>query len=84
MKTPTYSNHHSTKNQASVTSEFLQPQQHQLQIQINGADGSNKRSPEQHISKSMGGLTTGKLLSPKTAKASQVTLSSAAGPVTDL
>lgn len=80
---PTNTNHHHFNNHAnnanknSLPSEFLQPQQHQLQIQINGGDGTKRRNED-------GNHTTGKLLSPKTAKASQVMLSSATGPVTDL
>lgn len=66
-----------------MPSEFLQPQQHQLQIQINGSDG-RRRSAEQQVSSFIGTQTTEKLMSPKTAKASQVMLSSASGPVTDL
>jgi hypothetical protein len=82
-------NYHPTNNLAnnanknSLPSDFLQPQQHQLQIQINGGDSKNRRSAEQHVSTPVGSQTTGKLLSPKSAKASQVILSSA-GPVTDL
>lgn len=73
------SNIHNSNNKA-ITSEFLQPQQHQLQIQMNGVDGK-RRSAEQHV---LGTQTTGKLNSPKTAIASQVMLSSATGPITDL
>lgn len=87
LKAPTNQNqHHSNNNQSnipSMPSEFLQPQQHQLQIQINGSDG-RRRSAEQQVSSFIGTQTTEKLMSPKTAKASQVMLSSASGPVTDL
>jgi hypothetical protein len=65
-------------NKNSLQSEFHQPQQHQLQIQINGGDGKQQRRS------SVDQQTVGKLVSPpKGVKASQVTLS-AAGPVTDL
>lgn len=75
----TNNNYHSPNNQA-----FIQPQQHQLQIQLNGGDqAKQKRSVEQHISTPVGSQTVGKLMSPKTAKASPVQLSSN-GPVTDL
>lgn len=76
--------HANNANKPPLPSEFLQPQQHQLQIQINGGDQTNRRSAEQHVSTPVGSQTTGKLLSPKTAKASQVMLSSTSGPVTDL
>lgn len=91
LKSPspqTNMNHHHTNNNSnnsanktSLQSEFHQPQQHQLQIQINGGDVKRKSS----IDQTSGGVqTVGKLLSPpKSVKASQVTLS-AAGPVTDL
>jgi hypothetical protein len=78
-----YNNHANTANKPSSSSDFLQPQQHQLQIQINGGD-PKRRSAEQNVSTPTGAQTTGKLMSPKTAKASQVLLSSATGPVTDL
>ncbi|KAG5683621.1 hypothetical protein PVAND_012894 [Polypedilum vanderplanki] len=80
--------HHSTTNNPnnnsanknSLQSEFHQPQQHQLQIQINGGEVKRK-SVDQATN---GSVTVGKLLSPpKSVKASQVTLS-AAGPITDL
>lgn len=75
----TNNNYHSSNNQA-----FIQPQQHQLQIQLNGGDQlKQKRSLEQHISTPIATQTVGKLVSPKTAKASPVMLSSN-GPVTDL
>jgi hypothetical protein len=83
-------NHHHSKtsntnnnsaNKHSLQSEFHQPQQHQLQIQINGGEVKRK-SVEQATNG--GSVTVGKLLSPpKGVKASQVTLS-AAGPITDL
>lgn len=79
-----HSNNANNANKHSLSSEFLQPQQHQLQIQINGGDAMKKRSAEQNVSTPTGAQTTGKLMSPKTAKASQVLLSSATGPVTDL
>lgn len=89
--TPTNTNHSSSNSHAnnankktSLSSEFLQPQQHQLQIQINGGEAEKRRSAEQHVSTPVISQTTGKLMSPKTAKASQVMLSSATGPVTDL
>lgn len=66
-------------NKNSLQSEFHQPQQHQLQIQINGGD----TKPQQRRS-SVDQQTVGKLVSPpKGVKASQVTLSTA-GPITDL
>lgn len=62
------------------SSEFLQPQQHQLQIQINGGDVAISKQQQQR--RNSDGV--GKLVSPpKGVKASQVTLS-AAGPITDL
>lgn len=76
-------------NKNSLQLEFHQPQQHQLQIQINGGDMKRKINVEQsQQSKSNGNIittqTVGKLLSPpKSVKASQVTLSTT-GPITDL
>lgn len=68
-------------NKNSLPSEFQQPQQHQLQIQINGGDAISK---QQQLRKSSDQSSVGKLVSPpKGVKASQVTLS-AAGPITDL
>ncbi len=65
-------------NKNSLKSEFHQPQQHQLQIQINGGDSRQMRKS------SVDQQTVGKLVSPpKGVKATQVTLS-AAGPITDL
>lgn len=68
-------------NKNSLPSEFLQPQQHQLQIQINGGENSISKQQQQRKNGDQG---IGKLISPpKGVKATQVTLS-AAGPITDL
>lgn len=71
-------------NKNSLPSEFLQPQQHQLQIQINGADKNSTKRLSENVTATANNQTIGKLSPPKTAKASQVHLSSANGPVTDL
>lgn len=64
----------------SLQSEFHQPQQHQLQIQINGGESKQQQQRRSSVDQQ----TVGKLVSPpKGFKASQVTLS-APGPVTDL
>lgn len=93
LKSPSQptNNYHTPINQAnganknSLSSEFQHPQQHQLQIQVNGGEqAKQRRSAEQHVSTPVSSQTTGKLMSPKTAKASQVMLSTTAGPVTDL
>jgi len=89
---PTNTNHQSkitTNNSSankinSLSSDYQQPQQHQLHIQINGGEPLKRRSGNSIEQLGATSQTTGKLLSPKTAKASQVTLSSASGPVTDL
>ncbi|XP_070495625.1 GATA zinc finger domain-containing protein 14 isoform X2 [Chironomus tepperi] len=99
LKSPsqqTNTNHHPTTknntnnsaNKNSLQSEFHQPQQHQLQIQINGGDVKRKISTIEHSQPKNGSVTTTqtvtKLLSPpKGVKASQVTLSTS-GPITDL
>lgn len=78
-----FNNHANNANKNSLPSEFLQPQQHQLQIQINGGDMTKRRSEEG--SPAIANQTTGKLSSPpKSALATQVMISSATGPVTDL
>lgn len=99
LKSPsqqTNTNHHPTTknntnnsaNKNSLQSEFHQPQQHQLQIQINGGDVKRKISTIEHSQPKNGSVTTTqtvtKLLSPpKGVKATQVTLSTS-GPITDL
>lgn len=98
LKSPTQqtnTNHHhkpnnpnNCANKNSLQSEFHQPQQHQLQIQINGGEMKRKsvdQQQQQHKTQQNGSVTVvGKLLSPpKGVKASQVTLSTA-GPITDL
>lgn len=75
----TNQNYHSPNNQS-----FLQPQQHQLQIQLNGGDQPKQtRITEQPLSTPLvSQREVGKLLSPKTAKTSKQLQST--GPVTDL
>ncbi|KAL7030838.1 hypothetical protein ACKWTF_006805 [Chironomus riparius] len=84
----TKNNTNNSANKNSLQSEFHQPQQHQLQIQINGGDVKRKISTIEHSQPKNGSVTTTqtvtKLLSPpKSVKATQVTLSTS-GPITDL